>query len=101
MHEIEQRRCSAGLLHPTRAQHPARSARCPFRMIIGGNPRFLPRTNIFPHRHRPVEKHARSGRCTDSLRAPLAMPTAPSPQGRAGIPQLRALPLKGSVVETR
>lgn len=51
MHEISERRRSAGFLRPTRAQHPARSARCPFRMIIGGNPRFLPRTNIFPHRH--------------------------------------------------
>lgn len=55
--------------HPPHAQQPQRSlpASYPFITIIGGNPQFLPRTNIFPNRHRmlqyELERSTHSGHC--------------------------------------
>lgn len=83
-HEIGERAAALGGAPPSHPCPASRtlglslSAQYPFVTIIGGNPRFLPRTNIFPNRHRPrrnaLEQRARSGH----RRAPAAIPSVPS-----------------------
>lgn len=62
-----------GLHCSTQAQHPTCGDSVPaqppnpflFIIIIGGNPHFLPRTNIFPNRHRTLCYELEKSICTD------------------------------------